>query len=592
MMAMDERETVREKVDMVELVSEYVQLKKAGRNWSGLCPFHAEKTPSFMVSSDLGIFKCFGCGRGGNCYTFLMEIEGVGFGEALKVLAERVGVKLRSWRPRGEEAEREKLLKISRLTTDWYKFLLTKHQVGKKGLEYLLGRGVSRGVIEKFELGWAPEGWENLGKFLVGKRRFAIGDVERAGLVIKGKRGFYDRFRGRVMFPLKNYRGEVVGMAGRVLPGSKGEEGAKYINTPETLIYHKSELLYGLSEVKEEIRKNNRVVVVEGELDMISSWQAGLKEVVAIKGSALTEIQAKRLARIAEKLLLALDMDAAGDRAARRGWRVAEAAGMEVRVVRIPAGKDPDEMARADAKGWNRAVDSAIEVYEFLMESALARHDAGTAMGKRKISAELLPVWAEIEDEVVKAHWVKRLAGKLDIEEKSVWEEMGKKSQKSRQRNGQAKVKSQKLKYGRRIAEPGHLGSRDLGLGRKTEVEGGVRSVREELEKYLWSLVLQWEPERVKERGFSKLFKASWAGKLTKLVKGYLGKRKAFKIEGFEKLVPEEAIDRLRTLNLKEEMAEVKGKLKQAEAEGKEGEAEKLRGRFGKLSGKLATLKR
>jgi DNA primase len=604
---MDEREEVRQKVDLVELVSEYVQLKKAGRNWSGLCPFHGEKTPSFMVSPELGIYKCFGCNKGGDAFSFLMEIEGIGFGEALKILADRVGVKLRRWRPSGEEAEREKLLRINRLAADWYKFLLTRHGVGKKGLDYLLGRGVSREAIVKFELGWAPEGWEGMLRFLVEKKGFKATEVEKSGLVITGKRGgYYDRFRGRVMFPLKNSRGEVVGFAGRVLPRANADEGAKYINTPETVLYHKSELLYGLEVTKEEIRRKNRVVVVEGELDMMSSWQVGVKEVVAIKGSALTEIQVKRLSRLAEKLILALDMDAAGDQAARRGWRVAEAAGMEVRVVRIPQGKDPDEMARADAEGWRRVVDEAVEVYEFLVESALERYDKKTAFGKRKIAGELLPIWAGVGDEVAKAHWVKRLAGVLEIEEKAVWREIQKPE--ARSRKSGARIKNQES----RIRENDGLnGGGPLSLKLQ-------RGKREEVEKYLLALVLQGKPKVVTERGFLKLLKSEWARRLGKLLRDYFEKEKEFKAVKFQKSVPEElkglvgelwmrevekvrdpewwdkelgrVEGRLKVMNLKEEMAEVKKGLAEAEKGGDEEKAEKLRGEFGKLSRKLKEL--
>ena len=418
---MDQVEEIKSKVDIAELIQEYVPLKKAGRNFKGLCPFHGEKTPSFMVNPELQIFKCFGCNSGGDAYTFLQKMEGMEFGEALQHLADRVGVKLVSYRPTGAEQIKEKLVGINTLTGQVYHWLLTQQKTGKGALEYLKGRGITDEAIDKFKLGFAPNNWDFLTKFLVGKKKYAADDLNRVGLGVKN----YDRFRNRIMFPLTNVRGQVMGFAGRVMPGASEKEGGKYVNTPETEIYHKSELLYGLDVTRAEIKNAGWAVVVEGEIDAIASWQAGVKNVVAIKGSALTEKQVELLRRICDTIVLALDMDVAGDAASRRGIEIADRNGLMVKVVKLTGAKDPGEYAIADSEGWKKAVAEAIPVYDFYLQSAVDRYGLEVA-GKKKIGQELLPIWANISDEIVKAHYIKLLAKTLGVEEEDIRHQMTK----------------------------------------------------------------------------------------------------------------------------------------------------------------------
>ncbi|KKU28823.1 MAG: primase protein [Candidatus Amesbacteria bacterium GW2011_GWA2_47_11b] len=418
---MDQVEEIKSKVDIAELIQEYVPLKKAGRNFKGLCPFHGEKTPSFMVNPELQIFKCFGCNSGGDAYTFLQKMEGMEFGEALQHLADRVGVKLVSYRPTGAEQIKEKLVGINTLTGQVYHWLLTQQKTGKGALEYLKGRGITDEAIDKFKLGFAPNNWDFLTKFLVGKKKYAADDLNRVGLGVKN----YDRFRNRIMFPLTNVRGQVMGFAGRVMPGASEKEGGKYVNTPETEIYHKSELLYGLDVTRAEIKNAGWAVVVEGEIDAIASWQAGVKNVVAIKGSALTEKQVELLRRICDTIVLALDMDVAGDAASRRGIEIADRNGLMVKVVKLTGAKDPGEYAIADSEGWKKAVAEAIPVYDFYLQSAVERYGLEVA-GKKKIGQELLPIWAGISDEIVKAHYIKLLAKTLGVEEEDIRHQMTK----------------------------------------------------------------------------------------------------------------------------------------------------------------------
>lgn len=416
---MDQVQEIKQKIDIVELISAHTPLKKAGRNYKGLCPFHGEKTPSFMVNPELQIFKCFGCQVGGDAFTFLQKIEGMDFYESLQTLAKKAGVELLRYKPSQTEELRSRLVAVNSLACEYYHYLLTKHDLGKVALAYLESRKISNESISTFKLGYAPDGWDYLFKFLTEKKKFSVSDLQLSGLVFKN----YDRFRNRVMFPLNNARGQTVGFAGRVMPPSTD---AKYINTSETEIYHKSELLYGLDITRGEIKKAGFTVVVEGEIDCIASYQAGVKNVVAIKGSALTVRQVEMIRRLCETIILALDSDKAGDAAARRGIEIADKAGLNIKVVTPLSGaKDPGEYAIEDPKGWEKAVKEAIPIYDFYIRSAVERYGL-EASGKRKISQELMPVISNIEDGIVRAHYIKLLAKTLEVDETDIRSQMSK----------------------------------------------------------------------------------------------------------------------------------------------------------------------
>ena len=432
---MDQVEEIKGKTDIVELIQEYVPLKRAGRNYKGLCPFHGEKTPSFMVNPELQIFKCFGCGEGGDAYSFLQRIEGMEFGEALRNLADRVGVKLVSYRPSQQEELKDTLLQTNYLAGEYYHYVLTKHNLGKQAREYLKDRGVTNEAIEIFKLGFAPEGWDFLLSYLSGKKGFKEEDIERAGLAIKSqsdketkKQSYYDRFRNRIMFPLNNPRGQTVGFSGRVMPGADEKAGGKYVNTPETEIYHKSGILYGYDLARSAIKAENTSVLVEGQMDVIGSWQAGVPNSVGVGGTALTDRQIELLKRVGETVIMALDADQAGDAAARKGIEAAGKTGLIVKVVDIRKGrkyKDPGEWATDDPDGWKEAVKKAVVVYDFYLDSAVSRHGLDV-VGKTRIGRELLPIWRNIEDEIVKAHYVKKLAEVLGVEEEDIRQQMAK----------------------------------------------------------------------------------------------------------------------------------------------------------------------
>lgn len=421
---MSDVDEIKSRLNIVDIVSERVPLKKAGRNLKALCPFHNEKTPSFIVSPERQTFHCFGCGKGGSVIDFVMEYDHVDFLEALETLAEKAGVKLEHRPTDTPQAKlKEKLYQVNHLASEFYHYLLTKHRLGETARMYLKGRGVSDKSVATFTLGYSPNSWDGLLRFLR-KKGYDEQLLETAGLVLRSGEGreksqtYYDRFRGRVMFTLKDHRGNVVGFAGRVLDPSVKE--AKYINTSETPVYVKSNVLYGLDVTKAAIQKEQEAIVMEGELDVISSFQAGIGNVVAIKGSAITEGHVHLLRRFSERLIFALDSDMAGDAAARRGIEIADRAGFDMRVAAIPEGKDPDEAARSHPAALKKALKEALPIYDYFLSSVTTRFDKATAFGKKKISEELLPIIAKIENPIVQGHYVRKLADTLSVNEETV----------------------------------------------------------------------------------------------------------------------------------------------------------------------------
>lgn len=421
---MSDVDEIKSRLNIVDTIGQRVQLKKAGRNLKGLCPFHSEKTPSFIVSPDRQTFHCFGCGKGGDILTFVMEYEHVDFSEALETLAERAGVKLERHPTDTPEAKlKQKILEVNHLASEYYHYLLTKHKVGEASRDYLKHRGVTDKSIKTFALGYSANNWDGLSSFLK-KKGYDDRLLETAGLIIRGTRGYYDRFRGRVMFTLKDHRGNVVGFSGRVLDPTVKE--AKYINTAETPVYIKGKVLYALDVTKDAIQKANEAILMEGELDVISSFQAGISNVVAIKGSAVTEDHARLLRRFTERLIFALDSDMAGDAAARRGIEIAEKIGFDMRVASMPSGKDPDEAARENPGLLKKSLKDAVPMYDYFLESALSRFDVTDAYGKRKVSDELVPTLSKIDNSIVQGHYVRKLAEALGVTEESVRERINK----------------------------------------------------------------------------------------------------------------------------------------------------------------------
>lgn len=427
-------EEVKRKTNIVNIVSDHVALKKKGRNFVGLCPFHSEKTGSFMVNEELQIYKCFGCGAGGDVIKFLMEVEGLDFSEALEKLANKAGVKLVERKNENKDGKRE-LFEVHNLAAEYYHYLLTKHAAGEAARKYLAGRGIGEKLIETFKIGYALPEWNGLSSYLVEKKGYRPEVLVTAGLASGGRGRIYDRFRGRVIFPLFDISGRVAGFSGRVLPGAKDDpyfaeasrgEEAKYINSPETTIYHKSRMLFGLTVARNEIKKKKRVVIVEGELDMISSFAAGISETVAIKGSALTDEMMAILSRLTPNFILALDSDVAGEAAMKRSIEGAEKRGLSIKMVEIVGGKDPDEIARKKPREWVEMVEKAVPIYEFFFNKAVVRWGTDSVEAIGRIVAEVMPYLAKVENSVIREVWAKKLAERIGVDKQRVYEEIEK----------------------------------------------------------------------------------------------------------------------------------------------------------------------
>ena len=392
---MDDVELIKQKINIVDLISEYLTLKKSGVNFKANCPFHNEKTPSFIVSPERQIFKCFGCAKGGDHFTFLMEKESMDFKEALEVLAKKAGVTLKQ--TENKKDFKDRLFEVNLKAQEFFHYILTKHNLGKKALAYLKGRGISDESVESFGLGYAPNSWESLTGILL-KRGFSIPEIVTSGLAVPSKSGGYDRFRGRIIFPLIDGKDKLRGFAGRVL----GTAEPKYINSPQTPIFDKSSFLFGLNLAKSDIRVKKEAVLVEGEIDVILSYQAGFKNVVASKGTALTEGQIDLLKKYTENLSLGFDMDLAGDSASRRGITLAEKAGLNIKVIELTGGKDAAEVISENVSLWQEAIEKAVPIYDYYLPSTARRYDALKPIDLKKIGAELIPVWAKISDDRVR----------------------------------------------------------------------------------------------------------------------------------------------------------------------------------------------
>jgi len=420
-------EEIKSRLNIVDVLSEYIRLEKAGTNFKARCPFHNEKSPSFMVSEDKQIWHCFGCGKGGDIFGFVMEMEGLEFREALILLAEKAGVPIRKFNAK-EEGQKNRVLEILELATKFYECQLWEGPGKNKILNYLRERGLKDETIKDFRLGYAPDGWEFMLKFLTG-RKYEIGEIERSGLLVKSeknKTGFYDRFRDRIMFPIADTGGKIVGFSARVAPGGD-ESQAKYVNTPETEVYHKSRVLFGLDKAKGEIKKTGYAFLVEGNLDVIAASQAGLKNVIAVSGTAMTPEHLTIIKRYADDLRMCFDMDQAGEMATRKSLKLCFEKGMNVKVVELPSGKDAADLAKSDPVALKNSVDKARNAMEYLLGKSLSRHDKKQVEGKKKIAQDILEMMAFLSSELEKGHWIKKLAEELDTEE-SVLTDMLKKA--------------------------------------------------------------------------------------------------------------------------------------------------------------------
>lgn len=409
---MDATEEIKKRIDIVDFIGQYLQLKKVGINYSALCPFHQEKTPSFMVSPERQTFRCFGCGESGDVISFYQKIEGLSFPEALKLLGERAGVQV-SFRSKEasdrERVVRDKIFRINLLAAKFFKLAL-KGSEGKKALEYLKGRGLSDKTIEKFKIGFAPAG--NKLKDILYKMKVTESELALAG--------HPERFNYRIVFPIFDTLGNIIGFSGRILEDGlpKGLPAhPKYLNTPETPVFHKSKVLYGINFAKDAIRKNKRVVLVEGQMDVIASHEAGLEEVVASSGTALTDEHLKIIRRYSQNVIFAFDEDEAGQKAAMNAVGMALAQSLEVKLTIIDKYKDIGEVVEKNRESLNKIIEKALPPIEWLVKKTGSNLDASR---KKKLVSDALLFVSAMQDEIEKAHYVNYLAKVVSVPEVAI----------------------------------------------------------------------------------------------------------------------------------------------------------------------------
>jgi DNA primase len=412
---------IKAKLPVAEIVGETVALKRAGTIHKGLCPFHAEKTPSFIVTPERETWHCFGCGEHGDIFTFVMRRDGLDFREALSRLAERAGVEL-SARSAGEDRRRRRLREALEAAIAWYREVLLQARQAERARAYLDERGLTAATQERFGIGYAPNTWEALSTRLRA-RGFTDTELSDAGLASPSTRGgVYDRFRGRIIIPIRDASGRAVGLGGRILPDA---EGPKYLNSPTTALFDKSRTLYGIDLAKGAVRRKKLAVIVEGYTDVMAAHQAGFENVVASLGTALTAGQVELANRYADAVALAYDVDLAGEAATQRG--LLEELGpvvSKVRVIRIPAGKDPDELIRTDPDGWRSAVDAAEELLPYFMQRAASEVDLRQPHGRSTYTRRMLDLLRRIPDRVERDSYVPRLAQLAGIDERILRDEL------------------------------------------------------------------------------------------------------------------------------------------------------------------------
>lgn len=419
--------------DVVSIISEYVPLKKRGRNYWGCCPFHGERTPSFSVNPDKGFFYCFGCQAGGNIFNFLMKIENLSFFESVKLLANKLDIPLpereRSAQDRQRERELAELYRVNALARDFFHACLTKTGYGKAAREYLAARGVTDKAVADFQLGFAPPAWDKLSTALK-ERGFTPEMLVKAGLAVprQNGNGNYDRFRDRIMFPIVDPQGRVVGFGGRVLDGSQ----PKYLNSPETVVFNKRHILYGLDKAYQHIRQTGKAVVVEGYMDLIAAHTNGITNTIASLGTAFTPEQARKLTRYhVSEVYFAYDSDAAGQEATLRALATIKAFGLDIRVVTIPEGKDPDELIRRQgADAFAAIIEKAPSLLEYQIHRALQSADYSDFRGKAAVLSMAVPALAQAQENTRSIpevnEFIRQLSEQLAIHENDIRNEIRK----------------------------------------------------------------------------------------------------------------------------------------------------------------------
>jgi len=432
----DNVQQIKERLNVVDVISGYLKLNKAGVNYKALCPFHNEKTPSFMVSLPRQSWHCFGCGEGGDIFTFIQKIEGVEFPEALKILAEKAGVVLERVDPK-LKTEKDRVLEICEKAAQFFTESFSHGPRNGELLSYLKKRGLNETVISDWRLGYAPDSWDSLLNFLR-SRGYKDSEIEKTGLVIQtphlrqdfgGQARYHDRFRNRLMFPIFDTSGRVIAFSGRIMSDvipSKTEkpDAGKYINSPETILYNKSRILYGLDRARTDIRKSDKAILVEGQMDVLLPWQDGVKNIVATSGTALTEEQLSILKRLTSNLVLAFDTDDAGFKATKRGIDLAQTMGFDVSVLNLESGKDPADFVKEKPGEFFNTVNNAEPIMSYYFRQAFKRFSPERIEGKKFIAVTLLSEIKRLPSAIEKSNWLRDLALRLGVSERDLEEEM------------------------------------------------------------------------------------------------------------------------------------------------------------------------
>ena len=429
-------ERIRDATDIADIVGEHVQLVKKGRNLFGLCPFHNENSPSFSVSPERQIYHCFGCGAGGNVFKFIQEVDRVSFVEAVAFLAQRASISLpqQDTQTRAYSEAADEIYRANDLAKKYYHHMLLNDSVGQKALAYLRDRRLSDETIERFELGYAPAEWDGLIK-VAGRRGLSPHALERAGLALQRQsgNGHYDRFRDRATFTITNLSNRTIGFGARAL---QTDQEPKYLNSPETAIYHKGQVLYGLSHTRDVIRRRDTVIVVEGYMDLLSLVQAGIEYVVATSGTALTEDHCRALARYAHRIVLLFDGDAAGSNAAMRGVEIALGSGADARIVSLPSEHDPDTFVQTEGKdALLELAENGQSALDFYLNQMSKQHDLNSVQGKSQAVETLKPLLARLRDAVRRDLMMREVAQRLSVDEGALRQEMHQVVQKQRRTN-------------------------------------------------------------------------------------------------------------------------------------------------------------
>jgi len=556
-------EEIKKKLDIVEVINKFVPLKKRGRHFVACCPFHQEKSPSFIVSNELQIYKCFGCGKAGDVFNFMEEYNRIDFKDALEDLAKMAGIKLvHTGKLSGEESKKKKMYEINKEVAKFYHYILTSHEVGKEALTYIEKRSISRDILKKFMIGFSPRDSRLVVNYLT-KKGFNIDELINSGSFGRSqynRNQIYDRFQDRLIFPQVDFRDRVVGFSGRILPSSKNPNLAKYINSPETEIYHKSQMFYGLNLAKESIKKENTAIIVEGELDMISPFQVGIENVVAIKGTALTEEQLQLIRRYAETLILGLDSDFAGNKASIRSIELADKMDFEIRVLDLEGKyKDPDEAIKGDLEFFRKKLKEAESIWDFILNSSIKSYGVDTTKGKKMVLMTILPFLAKINNLVIRSDYLRKVATATNSDEESVVDEF--------------------QKYLK--AENGVIPT-----NKKEEIRDEILDFRERLEERLMILILRMKKPKV---AISLL---DWHTIRFKKIGETIKKFKKFEVEKIIRKLEPELIDSFNYLYLRayEEQSTSEERKKERGKIFRQIEELELKDRLKTLSGIIANL--